>query len=483
MFERPLYSVGILGPFAIAFFGACVPSLNGKEAREPNVNTPSSFGGMESAQSTSAAQQKFTEFFASNDLRALIDTAIKNNQELNAQFQEIVIAKNEARAAQAEYLPKLRAGANAGVERASENTAQGRTERMLGLPENLGNFTFGLSGSWEVDIWGKLRNSAKAARVRYLATLEARHFMITQLVAELSRSYYDLVALDSQTEILNRNIAVQTDALEVIRLEKQAGKVTELAVRRFEAEVLKNRSRIYDLEQQKVQAENRINFLAGRFPQPVARNAQDFAAALPSDIQTGLPSELLKNRPDVRQAELELLASKLDVNTAQAAFYPSLSIDAQVGYRSFNGKHLVDTPESLLYGAAAGLSAPLLNRAGIAAQYASANAKQMSAVIGYEKTILQAFTDVVNQLAAIQNLQKGYDLQVQQVDALARAVEVSGVLFQSARADYMEVLLTRRDSLDAQMELAETKKRRFQAMVNVYQALGGGWRAGAIANR
>jgi outer membrane protein TolC len=177
----------------------------------------------------------------------------------------------------------------------------------------------------------------------------------------------------------------------------------------------------------------------------------------------------------VRQAELELEASKLDVSVARANFYPSLSIDAAVGYQSFNIAHLVSTPESILYNLAGNLVAPLLNRAGIEAQYRSANARQIQAVFNYERTLLQAFTDVANQLVKYDNLQKGFELQEQQVQTLTESVEISNVLFQSARADYMEVLLTRRDKLDAELELIETKKRLLLSMVNIYQALGGGW--------
>jgi outer membrane protein, multidrug efflux system len=161
---------------------------------------------------------------------------------------------------------------------------------------------------------------------------------------------------------------------------------------------------------------------------------------------------------------------------ARAAFYPSLSIDAGVGYRSFNAQHLLVTPESLAYNLAGNLTAPLLNRKAVEAQYRSSNARQIQAVFNYERTLLQAFTDVANQLAMIANLQLAYDLQAKQVDALARASETAKVLFTSARADYMEVLLTRRDSLDAEMELIETRLRQWQAVVNLYQALGGGWR-------
>jgi multidrug efflux system outer membrane protein len=462
---------------AAACAAGCVPSLNGNEPREPNKKLPSSFGAA-STDTTSAAQRTWSELFGSAELRALIGTALKNNQELNAQLQEIIVARNEVSARQGEYLPKVNAGAGAGVEKVGKHTSQGASDEANGVPENLGNFTFGLSGSWEVDVWKRLRNAAKAAGLRYLATIEARNFMVTQIVAEIARSYYELITIDNQLDVLKRNIEIQKNALEVVKVEKVAARVTELAVQRFEAEVLKNQSHLYDLEQERVQAENRINFLVGRYPQPVNRSAAELKAPLPDVFQSGVPAQLLENRPDVRQAELMLEASKLDVKVAKAAFYPSLSIDAGVGYRSFNIEHLVTTPESLMYGVAGNLTAPLLNRAAITAQYRSANAKQLQAVFNYEKTLLQAFTDVVNQLALIENLKKSYELQSKQVETLAKSVESSNILFQAARADYMEVLLTRRDSLEAEMGQIETKRRQLHAMVNVYQALGGGWRSG-----
>lgn len=467
----------LLSAAAVVVLSAgCVPSLEGNEPREANHEVPDSFAGGSAAGSTSpsAAQQKWTEFFTSPGLRALIDTALRNNQELNIRLQEIIIAQNEVSARRGEYMPKVSGGAGVGIEKPG-HTSQGVSDERHGLPDNLGNFQFGLTGSWEIDIWKKLRNAAGAADLRYRATIEARNFLATQIIAELARSYYELIALDTEIEIIKRNIDIQTSALEVVKLEKLAARVTELAVQRFEAEVLKNRSRLYDVEQEKVQTENRINFLVGRYPQAIERNVEEFKTPLPENLQSGLPSQLLANRPDVRQAELELEAAKLDVKVAKAAFYPSLSIDAEAGYRSFNAAHIINTPESMMYNLAGNLSAPLINRAGITAQYRSANAKQLQAVYGYEKTLLQAFTDVANQLAMLGNLQKGYELLQQQVDKLASAVEVSNILFRGARADYMEVLLTRRDSLEAQLELIETKKRQFLAMVNLYQALGGGW--------
>lgn len=459
----------------------CLPSLEGNPPREANKAVPGEFskdsGKAVPAQAKPSAQRTWEDFFSEPELRQLVEIALKNNQELNIRLQEIIIAQTEVQAKKGEYLPKVSAGAGAGVERVGKNTSQGVSDEAHGLPENLGDFAFGLTGSWEVDVWKKLRNGAKAANYRYLATIEGRNFIVTELVAEIARSYYELIALDNQLEVLERNIAIQQDALEVVKLEKLAARVTQLAVNRFEAEVLKNRSRRFRLEQERVQAENRINFLVGRYPERIERNSETFKEPLPNVIQAGIPSELLQNRPDVRQAELELEASKLDVKAAKANFYPSLSIDAGVGYRSFNLQHLVATPDSLIYSVAGNLSAPLLNRTAIAAQYRSANARQIQAVYNYERTVLQAFTDVVNQLAMIENLKKSYELEAEQVETLTESVEISNVLFQSARADYMEVLLTRRDSLEAQMELIETKKQQLQTIVNVYQALGGGWRS------
>lgn len=473
--------VAMIGSALVLGVG-CVPSLKGNEPREANKAVPASYGGppttaeAPSGKGASSGQQRYSAFFTDPHLRSLIDTALENNQELNIRLQEIIIANSEIMSRRGEYLPKLGVGGRAGIEKIGRYTSQGASDEANGVPNPLQDYGFGFSASWEVDIWKKLRNAAKAAAYRYLASIEGKNFAVTRLVAELANSYYELVALDSQLKVLKRNIGIQQDALAVVRYQKQAARVTQLAVQRFEAEVLKNRSRLFDLQQRIIQTENRINFLVGRFPQPVERSSQDFTDLVPPVMNGGVPSQLLENRPDVKQAELALEAAKLDVKVAKKRFYPSLNIDADVGYEAFNVKHLVSTPASLVYGVAGSLTAPLLNRKAIKAQYLSANAKQLQAVYNYERTLLHAFTEVVNQLAMIKNLEQSYKLESQQVDLLTDAIEVSNVLFRSARADYMEVLLTRRDALRSQMELIDTRLRQMQATVNIYQALGGGWR-------
>lgn len=192
-------------------------------------------------------------------------------------------------------------------------------------------------------------------------------------------------------------------------------------------------------------------------------------------VLTGIPAQLLQYRPDIRQAELELSAAKLNVQVARANFYPSLGIRAGVGLEAFKPKFLTSTPESLLYSLVGDVVGPLINRNAIKANYKTATDKQLQAVYEYEKTILNAYLEVANQLSAIENLKSSYDLKLDQVEALTESIDISNKLFQSARADYMEVLLTQRDALEAQIDLVETKKNQLLANVSVYKALGGGW--------
>ncbi len=445
-----------------------------------NKTVPSSYNT--STDSINIARTSWKEFFKDPELSALIDSALKKNQELNIVMQEIQIAKNEVRARRGAFLPFMNAGLGAGVDKVGRYTSQGASDAANDIapgkpvPEALQNYMFGVNISWEVDIWKKLRNAKKSALYKYLSTVEGKNFMVTHLISEIANSYYELVALDNQLDILKKNIELYQSSLEIVKLEKQSARVTELAVRRFEAEVLKTQSRQYYIMQQITETENRINFLVGRFPQPVARNSKDFTDLVIDTIHSGIPSQLLSNRTDVKQAEQALVAAKLDVRVAKAEFYPSFVITAGTGYRAFNPQYLIQTPQSLLYNLAGDLVAPLINRNAIKANFYSANAKQVQAVYNYERAILRAHIEVVNQLSNISNLKKSYDLKNKQVEALTQSIDISNILFKSARADYMEVLLTQRDALESKMELVETKKQQLNARVNIYKALGGGWR-------
>lgn len=468
-----------VGIIALSFcYGACkLPTVT---QRTENKTVPASFNN--SQDSTNVALQNWSDYFNDPYLTALIDTALNNNQELNITLQEIQIARNEVRIRKGEYLPFVGLKAGAGVDKVGRYTNIGALEANTEIepgretPEPLADYLLGLNASWEVDIWGKLHNAKRAAVNRYLSTIDGKNFVITNLIAEVANSYYELLALDKQLAIVQQNIQIQSNALEIVKLQKIAARTTELAVRRFEAQVLKTKSLQYDIQQKITETENKINFLLARYPQPIARDDKSFETAIPEMINAGVPAQLLANRPDIKKAEQLLTAAKLDVKVAKAQFYPSLGISANLGYQAFNPAYLVKMPESLIYSLAGDLMAPLVNRNAIKATYYNANAKQLQAVYNYERTILNAYVEVANQLAKINNLKKSYALLTQQVTALTESIYISNELFKSARADYMEVLLTQRDALESKFELIETKKQQKNAMVNIYQALGGGWK-------
>lgn len=465
--------------FVSTAFSACGTLKN--STKKPNILVPGTYLGT-SKDSTNSATLKWREYFADQNLVALIDTALKNNQELNITLQEIEITRNEIKTRKGEYLPFVGFAGGTGVDKVGRYTRNGALEANNEIepgrefPDPLSDYMVEAYASWEIDIWKKLRNAKKSALARYLATVEGKNFLVTNLVAEISNSYYELLTLDNQLALIKQNIEIQTNALEIVRLQKQSAKVTELAVKRFEAQVLRTKSLQFDIQQQIIETENKINFLVGRMPQPVLRNTNTFNDIVPNIAQSGEPSQLLSNRPDIKQAELQLQAANLDVKVAKAYFYPSLGISAGIGLQAFNAAYLLKTPESMLYSLFGDLMAPLVNRNALKANFYNANAKQIQAVYDYERTVLNAYIEVIIQLSNVDNLSNSYTLRAQQVEALNQSVEISTNLFSSARADYMEVLLTQREALESKFELIEVKKKQMNAMVNIYRALGGGWR-------
>ncbi|MCT4561801.1 MAG: efflux transporter outer membrane subunit [Crocinitomicaceae bacterium] len=467
-----------LGMAAVVLAMTACSSLNVVQ-KEENSSVPESF--IESTDTLNSAKIQWRDYFNDPYLVSLIDSALVHNQELNITLQEIEIARNEVMARKGEFLPFLNGGAASGVEKPGRYTSKGANDATTDIkpgvetPDPLPDFMLGVNSTWEVDIWRKLRNSRDAAFRRFMGTVEGKNFLVTQLVAEIASDYYELLALDNQLAIIQRNIAIQSDALEIVRLQKTAARVTELAVKRFEAQLFNTKSLQYEIRQRIIETENHLNFLVGRFPQRIQRTQEEFVKIPVDSVYYGVPSQLLQNRPDIRMAELELQACKLDIKVARAQFYPSLRITAGLGFQAFNPAFLLQAPESMLYNLAGDVVGPLINRKALKAAYFNANAKQIQAVYNYEKAILNAFIEVSNQVNKVNNLQSSFELQSQQVDRLTESITISNNLFKSARADYMEVLLTQRDALESKFELIDTKRDQLKAKVNVYKALGGGW--------
>lgn len=475
---RAHYKVLSLGFLVLAVQNSCIPSQHLREAR---TELPGSFANA-SMDTVNAGAMSWRDFFEDPQLQQLIDTALVRNQELNIIAQQVAIAQNETRARKGEYLPFLGLQGGYEVEKASRYTRNGAVEEQLTLgeegqafPDPLPNYNLGLAATWELDIWKKLRNSKKAAVYEYLASVEGKNFMVTNLVAEISRLYYELSALDNQLIFIQKNLEIQQNALHMVRLQKQAARATELAVRRFEAEVLKNQSHLFEIKQEIVETENQIIFLLGHRPQTITRNSNQFISLDPDTVYAGIPAQLLQNRPDIRRAELELEAAKLNVKVARASFYPTVGLRAGIGFEAFKPDFLFTAPEAMVYNAVGDLVAPLVNRNALKAAFNTANNRQVQAMYEYEQAILNGYVEVANQLSNLENLNNSYARKNNQVKALDASIELANQLFRSARAEYLEVLLTQREALEARMELVETRKDQWLARVDLYRALGGGW--------
>jgi NodT family efflux transporter outer membrane factor (OMF) lipoprotein len=442
-----------------------------------------------------SSQVPIEDFFTDPLLTRLICQALAGgNLELRILNEDVQIANNEVLARSGAYLPFVAIGGTAGMEKFSKFTPEGAAEEQLeylpgkhfpGLP---GNFILAANISWEVDIWRALRNARDAAKLRFFATAEGRNYVVTRLVAEIADSYYELVSLDKRLENLDSIIALQEQSLQIAQAAMQAArsKLGALPVRRFQAEVQKNRSQRLITQQDIIQVENRINFLVGRYPQPVERMSGDLARFIDLNLHAlslGVPAQLLENRPDIRQAERELAAAGLDVKVARARFFPTLALTgpigpagpySPIGVQAFNPKYLFYSPQSMLVSFAADMVVPLINKRAIRADYKTANARQLQAVYDYQRVILKAYTEVVTRVAKVQNYSRSIEVRKQQVASLLSAVDVATRLFQAARAEYLDVLFSQRDLWDARFELIESKLQQLSAIVGVYQALGGG---------
>lgn len=419
------------------------------------------------------------DFFNDSNLKQLIEQALAGNQELKILGENIQIANNEVQAKRGSYLPFFNIGGGASLDVPSNFTQNGAISNQLQIipgqpfPNPLPDFLVAANFAWQVDIWRQLRNARDAAIYRYFGTAEGRNYIVTRMTAEVADNYFQLMALDKKLENLDMTIALQEKSLETSKAKKEAARGTELPVQRFQAEVHRNHSEKLIIKQEIVQIENRINFLLGRYPTPIERKSNNFFDFNLHSLALGVPSDLLQNRPDIRQAEREMEAAGLDVKVARARFFPTLIINGNVGYDVFNPKYFF-LPEAIAANVAGNLVAPLINKKAIRADYQSANARQLQALYNYQRVTLNAYIEVINRVSMVEFFRNSIELKKRQLEALESSVDIATKLFQNARAEYLDVLYAQRDMMDARMVLIETKRQQLSAVVNAYQALGGG---------
>ncbi|MDR3614078.1 MAG: TolC family protein [Candidatus Obscuribacterales bacterium] len=443
-------------------------------------DTPQLQGSVETAAVDSAASISWRHFFSDPDLVALIERALANNQEFNIEIQDIEIAASEVREKQAAYLPKVDLGLGGAYNHPSDNTTEGVLDKITQrgfyrYPDF--NLNLGPSLSWEVDIWKRLRNAKEAARLRMIAQYEVRNFLISRLVTEIARNYYELMALDTSLKILDANISIQEAAFLKMQALKKYAKANQLGVNRFEAQLNKTKSQRAETVQSIVEKENRLKFLSGIYDEkPIVRHSDQFMTIPVHELQTGVPTKLLENRADIRQAEAAIKAAKLELKSVKAQLYPNLTIMAGTGWSGFSPALLFKTPQSLLYNAMGNFTVPVINRKAIIARIHIADAYQTQAVLTYEQTLLQAYTDVLNEVSNIRNMQQAFDTKKREVVLLEESIGTANQLFKYAKATYIEVLLVQEEKLDAEKELVRVKMDLVGSKVDLYRALGGGWR-------
>ncbi len=432
--------------------------------------------------STTIADIRWKDYFGDPYLVALVDTALAYNPDMQIALERIEMANAGLLNARAALRPTVSGNVTPALRRYGLYTMDGAgnitTEITPGkiVPADLPDFYIGLQSSWEIDMWKKLSNRKNAAYSNFLSSVEGARWVTTSLITEIALAYYELIALDNERDILTETIRNQEQVLDVIRYQKEAARANELVVQQFKAQQLNTQTLEREVIQKISETENRINFLLGRYPQPIARNEALLFRELPLEIASGIPSQLLLNRPDIRAAHYQVQASKFDVKAASAEFLPSLTLTAGLGYQAFNPKFLFTTPASLAYSVVGGLTAPLVNKKAIEARFSMAKSSQVIAMYEYQRAILNGYTEVVNELTRINALREISDLKTLQSEVLEESVETSNELYISAKATYLEVLIAQQNAIQAKLDMVESHKKQLMASVNIYRALGGGWK-------
>jgi NodT family efflux transporter outer membrane factor (OMF) lipoprotein len=444
---------------------------------------PGAFTGRDSL-AASAPEMSWNSYFNDPRLRRLVDSALRSNPDVLGGLQRIQIARANRAIAGGALFPSVNAVATAAGERYGDYTMNGVGNFDTNLSPNIDgdkkipegpttDFFLGLRSSWEIDIWGKIRDRRNAARQRFLASLEGQRWLVTQVVSEVASHYYEVLAYDNQLRILDRNLRLQSQAIEIVQAQLEGGRATSLAVQQFRAQLLNTRSQAETIQQSRHRVNNELNMLLGRYPEPLQKDSTLGELALPATISGDFPTSTILRRPDIREAELELQAGNADVSAARKAFLPSLNLNFLAAANAFR-MPVIFNPGSLVYGVIGGLTGPIFNQRAIRGQFAVSSANQSKAFQDYRKSLLQAFGEVDTELGRMQRYKKAFELKRAETDTLYAAVNTANELYLAGYANYLEVITAQRSALTADLEQAVLKKEIFLANVQLYRALGGG---------
>jgi len=441
--------------------GGC---MMGPDYFRPAVETPPAWRLTEQ-NAKDLANTAWWEQFGDPVLNDLMATALRENKDLMIAAARIEEFAGNYGIVRSGLFPQVGAGYEASRQR---NT----------LPGDVNSSTYNayqvaLSASWEIDIWGRIRRQTEAARAQLLASEEGRRGVILSLVGSVAGSYINLRSLDRQLEIARETAKSRGESYEIFKLRFSGGVISLLELSQNKSQYDEALASIPPLEKAIVQQENGLSVLLGRNPGPIVRGKTIDQLALPA-IPAGLPSDLLERRPDLRRAEQNLVAANALIGAAKAAYFPRISLTGLFGFASLDLGNLFDSA-SKVWQYAAPISMPIFTAGGLAGQLQAAEATQQQALFGYQKAIQEAFREVNDELVSQDRTGAQLKAQKEQVQSLTQYSEIARLRYDNGYTSYIEVLDAERSLFNAQLQYTQTQQAQFQAMTNLYKAMGGGW--------
>ncbi|WP_317041609.1 efflux transporter outer membrane subunit [Flavobacterium chilense] len=447
-------------------------SITKKYERPSTLSTDKLYRDQSGTDSTTIANMPWQTVFKDQKLNALIQKGLDQNLNLKNAIENIVQARATLRQTKLAYYPTLELDANA--------TRNKQSKAALNFPAGINintlttTYKLGLSTSWEADIWGKLSSSKRAALATYLSTDAAKQAVQTQLISDIANNYFLLLAYDKQLEITKSTLESRIKNVEVIKALKEGAIVTGASVVQSEANQHAAEVLIPDLKRSIRETENALNILLGQASGPIDRGVLA-DQVIPEKIAIGLPAQLLENRPDVRQAEFDFRTAFETTNMAKTYFYPSLTLTASGGLSTLQLKNFFD--QSIFYSIIGGLTQPLFNQGLNRARLTNAQSRQVQAYNNFQQSLLVAGQEVSNALYAYQMAVEKEDSREKQIEALEKAVDFTQQLLEySSATNYTDVLTSEQNLLAAQLSGVNDNLQKLQAVVDLYRALGGGWK-------
>jgi NodT family efflux transporter outer membrane factor (OMF) lipoprotein len=445
----------------------------GRDYRRPAIETPSTYRSASAQSSTaSLADLQWFELFRDDTLTGLVKTALQENFELRIAAQRVLQARAAYGITRAAQWPSVDASADVTAARASKVGAN------RGIPANVDTSVSytqaGFSLGWELDVWGRLRRLSEAGRAQYLATEEARHGVITTLVADVSDTYLALRAFDLELEIARRTRDVANDNLRLTEARRSSGVASALDVRQAEQLLFTATGQIAAIEREIAQSENALSLLLGHVPGDIPRGRPLEALQAPPQVPAGLPSALLERRPDIRRAEQELIAANAQIGAAKAEYFPRISLTGFLGAQSRALTDLLTGPAQLAT-ASVGAAAPVFNAGRTRNNVRLAEAIHGEALVNYQRAIYSAFRDVSDGLAAYTKTTEQRTQQEQLVQALNESTRLATQRYQGGLDSYLPVLDAQRNLFQGELELARLRQQELASLIQLYRALGGGW--------